>query len=280
MSPDFVGVARNLVERETGCLSLFLQGCCGNVNPASGIGQDVEGRDDTLRLGHMLGGEVLKVVAGLRTHRRRKEPVLVRSVGVYWLYEYEPIPPGPPIAVGAVEEAMTLHLAPFPPQHEIEAERQDWAEKLAQAEERHASEWELNPLRRLDEWSEVRLSAARAGPNPWTITFPIQALRIGPVLIIALPFESMTETGIELAEVLGEDNVFIHGYSNGVVSYLPTPQISREGGMESKLAYKNFLLPAEVPGDWEPQIRKAVIRLAERVNSETGTPQQAEVEHG
>jgi hypothetical protein len=280
MSPDFVGTARALVEREMNCVSMFLQGCCGNVNPASGIGQDIEGKEDTLRLGHMLGGEVLKVAAGLRTHRRRKEPVLVRSVGVYWLYEYEPIPPGPPMKVDAVEEEMTLDLAPFPQLQEVEIERQDWAEKLAQANGRSAREWELNPLRRFDEWAEFRLRAARTGPNPWPITFPIQALRIGAILIVALPFEAMTETGNALTEALGGNNVFIHGYSNGLVSYLPTPQISREGGMESKLAYKNFLLPAELPGDWEPQVRAAVLRLAQQVNSDSRTPKQAEVEHG
>jgi len=47
----------------------------------------------------------------------------------------------------------------------------------------------------------------------------------------------MSETGLVLREALGQ-NTFVLGFSNGLVSYLPTPEVSREGGMEAKLGYK------------------------------------------
>ena len=78
-------------------------------------------------------------------------------------------------------------------------------------------------------------------------------LRIGSLKILAIPFEAMAETGLALREELGPDT-FVLGFSNGLVSYLPTPEISAEGGMEAKLGYKAYLVPAEVPGTWEPAI--------------------------
>src|SRR6185295_15206479 len=118
ISPDYPGAARAVIERSMGCPSLFLQGCAGNVNPATGIGQDPDDspllRDDKNRLGQMLGGEVLKVCGTLRTHRRRKQPELVHSVAVYWLYQYENISPGQEGTIHVTEKEMKLPLAPFP----------------------------------------------------------------------------------------------------------------------------------------------------------------------
>ena len=70
----------------------------------------------------------------------------------------------------------------------------------------------------------------------------------------------MSDTGTCLREICGPDT-FVLGFSNGIVSYLPTPEISREGGMEARLGYKAYLIPSEVPGDWEPLIREALLNL-------------------
>jgi len=267
ISPDFVGPARQLIERELACPSLFLQGCAGNQNPATGIGQDREGADDTVRLGHMLGGEVLKVCAGLRTHRQRTEPRLVRSVAVYWLYEYEKIEPGGVGSVNARAMESTLPLAPFPELKGVQREADEWLLKRREAEQRNATEAEQNVNQRFTWWAERRLSAACAGTNPINTTFPLQSIRIGPVEFVAIPFEVMSETGMDLRSASPAPHTLVLGYSNGIVSYLPTPTISREGGMEAKLGYKAYLVPSEIPGDWEPRICQDALRLIERNRS-------------
>ncbi len=71
---------------------------------------------------------------------------------------------------------------------------------------------------------------------------------------------------MELRDALGP-NTFVLGYSNGIVQLPATPQISREGGMEAKVGYKNYLLPSELPGEWEPQIRQRVLQQATRLAS-------------
>ena len=261
VSPDFAGPARRVVESALGCPSLFLQGCAGNLNPATGIGQDADDspcvNEDKDRLGHMLGGEVLKVAQTLRTHRCRSEPVLVESVGRYWLVGYEDVPAARQGPLAALETELTLPLTPFPPLAEVEAERAEWAAKLHSARQQTGREWKVNPLIRFNHWAQKRLDAARVATKAVTITFPLQVLRIGSLKILAIPFEAMAETGLALREELGPDT-FVLGFSNGLVSYLPTPEISAEGGMEAKLGYKAYLVPAEVPGTWEPAIRECL----------------------
>jgi hypothetical protein len=262
ISPDFAGPAREIIERTLGCPSIFLQGCAGNLNPATGIGQDTAGDEDCVRLGQMLGAEVVKVCAALRTHRRRREPVLVRSVAVYWSYGYEPVEPGPAGRISATEERLSLPLTPFGRVADIRQEREAWAQKLGDCVRRNVPESEKNVAVRFDHWSALRLAAAAASIESVSVTFPLQVLRIGPLTIIGLPFEPMSETGTRLTAAVDAEGAMALGYSNGVVSYLPTPEVSAAGGMEARLGYKNYLLPAEVPGDWEPTVVAAAIRLS------------------
>src|SRR5438034_1734315 len=69
-SSDFPGAARQVLEQNLGGLALFLQGCGGNINPAAGMGYEVDCRDTKNRVGMILGGEALKVAASIRTNVR------------------------------------------------------------------------------------------------------------------------------------------------------------------------------------------------------------------
>jgi len=233
ISPDFVGPARALIESQFGCLSLFLQGCAGNQNPVTGIGQDATGREDTVRIGQMVGAEVVKVAASLRTHRRRREPRLVRSVAVYWLFEYETVPDSGQGTVASKETILTLPLSPFPAAAEVEAEAEEWRRRHRDACERNAPESERNVSARFLYWAEQRLAAARGGQDPVRVAFPVQCLRIGSWTLVGLPFEPMSETGERLRALSPDGGAWVLGYSNGLVSYLPTVEVSAEGGMEA-----------------------------------------------
>jgi hypothetical protein len=205
---------------------------------------------------------VLKVCASLRTHRRRKAPQLVHSVAVYWLYEYQEIPAGEAGAIRASEITLKLPLTPFPRLAELQKERDEWAAKLADAERRKAREWDWRVAKRFDVWSERRLAAAKRGPNPYPMDVQVQVFHIGDdIAFVAVPMELLSQTGITLRADSPRRDTFVLGYSNGMISYLPTRQASREGGMESKLAYKAYLVPSEIPGDWEPIIRQQALQM-------------------
>src|SRR5688500_6943395 len=121
----------------------------------------------------MVGAEALKVAQSLRTHRRRKEPVLIRSVAVYWMYETATIPRGPAGNVRVSEERMQLALTPFARAEEIENERAEWRARLeAVRASDQASEADTAVAVRFDYWSQLRLDASRRGAHALKVTLP------------------------------------------------------------------------------------------------------------
>lgn len=93
LSPDYVGTAREIVELATGALSLFFQGAAGNVSPRCGIGSGgAEQFDDLHRIGAMLGGEVVKTWADIRTHNQYGPRRVVQSVAAISVRDYETLP--------------------------------------------------------------------------------------------------------------------------------------------------------------------------------------------
>ena len=62
VSADFVGRARAVVEAATGAPMLFLQGACGDLNPLGGVQADYA---PCHKLGTILGGEIMRVYAGI-----------------------------------------------------------------------------------------------------------------------------------------------------------------------------------------------------------------------
>ena len=63
---------RRPFEQSLGGVPIFLQGCGGNVNPAVGIGYEIDCHDTKERVGIELGAEVTRVAAAIRTNRRAR----------------------------------------------------------------------------------------------------------------------------------------------------------------------------------------------------------------
>lgn len=76
---------------------------------------------------------------------------------------------------------------------------------------------------------------------PRTFAAEVQALRIGELLIAAVPGEPFVELGLEIRRRLKSRAVFPVGLSNGHVGYLPTARAHEEGGYETWLAKSSFL---------------------------------------
>ncbi|MCC9605455.1 neutral/alkaline non-lysosomal ceramidase N-terminal domain-containing protein [Blastopirellula sp. JC732] len=68
---------------------------------------------------------------------------------------------------------------------------------------------------------------------PETVDVPLQALRIGDLAITTSPFETFTETGLELKARTPFAKSFTIELANGSFGYLPTPEQHRLGGYET-----------------------------------------------
>lgn len=260
VSPDFVGSARDLLEKTYDCRSLFLQGCAGNINPKSGIGQDGEdsafAHEAKNRLGRQLGAEVIKVCETIDNIRRREEPVFVESVGRYWMYPYQFVDDPDDVCIEIRHELLSLQLEKLPTKSDLDDELSYWNNKYHDLLQSNAPLWEVGPVKRFYYWAKRRREClANDKPNPPILDAPLQEIKIGTLRICCIPFEAMAETGMAIAEVHGP-NTWVLGFTNGVISYLPTPEISAEGGMEAKLGYKAYQIPSEIPGSCETKIRQ------------------------
>jgi len=264
LSPDYVGPAREIVERATGALSLFFQGAAGNVCPATGIGAgDAEQFDDMQRIGMMLAGEVLKVHSEVRTHHRRGPRSVVQSVAALSTWDYEPLPLLPPRPFALATRTRTLPMAPLPERRSIELLLQQYREQFAAAQAVGARQ----VARRLTQWAELVLSAIDAA-QPVTRDLRCWALRIDDIGIVAVNGEPFAELAIEIKR-RSQLQTFFFGYSNGCLGYFPTPEAFQEGGMEVFESYQNYLLPAQFTPAWGP----AVVDTALELLDETSRPE-------
>ncbi|UUO07952.1 neutral/alkaline non-lysosomal ceramidase N-terminal domain-containing protein [Blastopirellula sp. J2-11] len=73
----------------------------------------------------------------------------------------------------------------------------------------------------------------RLQESPAELMIPLQALRIGDLAITAIPFETFTETGLELKARTPLAKSFTIELANGSFGYLPTPEQHRLGGYET-----------------------------------------------
>jgi neutral ceramidase len=78
------------------------------------------------------------------------------------------------------------------------------------------------------EWSEEAVPLIDEPAKP--VRAEVQALRIGDVFFAAHPSELFTKFGLDLRERFNSDNLFVLGYSNGSIGYVPDEYEIERGG--------------------------------------------------
>jgi hypothetical protein len=230
-TPDFPGPAREVVERETGGLCLFLQGAAANLTPRRGFTGDVR---VYRRLGRILGLEASRVACGLETLPRQERFCGVQPSGApIALYDDAPVEPPPPRLL-VEQRTIQLPAKKFRPPDELEAEAA-------------ALRAEMNRLRAQGSEDQLRAATAKATQAGWraeysrhyygreTIPWELMAIAIGPSLaLVSVPGEPFTETAQAIASQSPFAHTFVSGYSNGGFGYIPTRQAFAEGGYETE----------------------------------------------
>lgn len=111
-------------------------------------------------------------------------------------------------------------------------------------------------------WAERLLKKLEHGDTLRTsYPYPVALWRLGDQPLVALGGEVVVEYAIELKEIFGQD-LFVLGYSNDVMAYIPTPAILREGGYEGASSQMVYGLPAAWRADIKNNILHEVLLLA------------------
>lgn len=202
ISADFPGVARRLIEAETGTTTLFLQGSTADVNPLL-MGWDWSHPD---RLGTTLGEEAIRVYADIA------------------------VAP----ATGRVEMARAeVDLPPLLPASEEEGDAlvAGLVAELERAREAGAPGPIWWARGRLDR-ARRGLDALRGGPAVEPVPASLAALRIGEVALATSPGEIFTRLGGAIVDGSPFPHTVFAGYTDGSIGYVPTRDAYPEGGYE------------------------------------------------
>lgn len=216
ISADWIGAARNTLE-ETPAVgtAMFLQGCCGNINPTyRGTFQEVK------RAGEAVAFPLLEA---LSNSTKIEDP----QIKVIWKIVELPFNPMPDIE--EVEQEITFR------REEISKQKAEGASKVA-----------IGVNLAMLGWAEDALKAIENENAPSHISMPLQAISIGDVILAAIPGEVFCEIGLAIRK-MANSTVIPVGYANGNVGYVPTAEAHIEGGYETHYAYKYYGLSMIAP---------------------------------
>lgn len=207
VSADWVGAMRARMKQTLNCPVLFLQGCCGDINPRL-----CHGEQFCEAVGADVAGSALSCLDGLRSIEN------------------------PRLHMGAAEAVIPLR--PLPSEEELAQREQAARVCLAGADDETTSLFARDLAQADLEWAKACRDYRRHGVEPSSVTGRVSALSLGEIVLIGLPGEIFSEIGMDIeAAVPGAWTV---GYTNGNLGYLYPDQALDEGGYEVELAYRLY----------------------------------------
>ncbi len=272
-SSDYVGPARELVERAVGGLSLFLQANAGDINPVTGIGTSEDNTNEKNRLGFALGGEVLKVLASIYTESVRGQRTFIGSLSKIPYYPRIPITKEPDHAIEVKEEMLELQLGSFPQRHEADEILERWDSEVSSPIKSRTTGAPMNVARHFRHWARTLHEAVLGGLKP-AVQIPIQAIRVGNLGVVAVPGETFTSQGVEVKKQSPFPHTLFIGYSNGCLAYIPTRDAYPAGGWSLReryyvpdMIFQAYLLPTALAPDSSERVVNKSVELLRQLHA-------------
>ncbi len=246
VNADFPGPMRDAIEdhfRDFGTTALFLQGAGGDVLPLEGF-FDRPGPEDAF--GERLALEAIHAAADIECHPTTAERADYGSVTPISLYRRRRTDDPPPQPLAAAGREVMLPLKKIPAIAEVEAERDGYRAALEEATAAGLGRERLNPLEYHVNWAEEALRQLRDGWDSPAVAAYLQAFRIGDIGIAAVPGEVFSAIGQQVKRGSPAASTLFAGYTNGVLSYLPTADEYPYGGYECDYAHHSYGLVEQV----------------------------------
>jgi hypothetical protein len=115
-------------------------------------------------------------------------------------------------------------------------------------------------------WAERMLDETRRGVKfISSYPYPVQVWKLGDQPLFVLGGELAVEYAIELKRLFGTE-IFVMGYSNDVMAYIPSETILGEGGYEGEVSQRVYGLPSL----WKPGIEKLILDQAAGLAEKAG----------
>lgn len=232
ITADFCGYACDYVRRETNgsVMPLFLQGCCGNINPyPRGLFSHAQEH------GRNLGAAALEA---LKKSESSSGSDAQREV------------------LDFAERTITLPLQPPPPREECEARIAEWSAKVEE-ERARGHQGALMHAEGMRDYAQYELRMHEY--SSWEQPFTLQRLTIGNAQILGMPAEMFVQYALDFAQQC-QGPLLSLGFTNGVHGYVPTAADYPLGGYEVNYAHRYYGTLMFTP-DCERLIREAAYGL-------------------
>lgn len=208
ISADWIGAARNALESSGKIgMSIFLQGCCGNINPRwRGTFDEVK------RAGESVANPLLAALPNAR-------PFEDTSIKVAWA-------------------RVDLPYMPLPPEEVLEQEISFQREQMRKFQaEGNVGQFQIAAA--MAGWAEASLKMLLDGGGPESVNVGLQVIRIGDAVLVTHPGEAFCEYGLAFRKMTARP-VLPVAYANGNIGYIPTAEAYKEGGYEVDNAIKYY----------------------------------------
>jgi len=106
-------------------------------------------------------------------------------------------------------------------------------------------------------WARRMQARLRKGPLPSSYTYPLQAWQIGEIAWLALGGEVVVDYSLRLRRE-NAGNLWVLGYSNDVMAYIPSERVLTEGGYEGQTSMKVY----DHPSGWKPGLEEQISEAA------------------
>ena len=230
MSADFLcGLQRSLEAAYPGAAVLFLNGCCGDINPVSRGGFALADQ-----LGAQLAGDVLQALA--RPGTVLSAPIQVNCAAY-----------SAPLDIGVDEESLRRRLRHY------EAERLTEKGKNATAEKVYAVYLQ---------WAEKMMEQIRTGTLQHAMDSELRLIRMGELAVATLPFEVFHEVGKEIKTAISPGNTMVAAYANGENGYFVSSRLHPYAKYERFEAFKFSGAPGPIAKGADREIVKVFARIA------------------
>ena len=193
---DWAGPMIDRLEKESGAITLFFNGFCGDLSPRIANGRATGDINHAMEVGAMAGLDAVRAYKDIRNYRNETMSV----------------------ATGVVR----IPHAPLMPLEEAKRE----LEKLEAAPNARFAGTKISILKKNIEAHEK----GQTGES--FLTYDQTLVRIGSIVLVPVPFEVSTEISLRLREYSKYGHTLGLGNTNGSNSYLPTRDQMSLGGYE------------------------------------------------
>jgi hypothetical protein len=231
LSAEYCGYAMAQIEQLTGATALFITGAIGDVGPVA------RGWPILEELGTTIAQEAVRVLAGIETTE--------------WH------------GLRGASQPLTLPLLPAPTVEELHVFMDYWRQPAARPDSPLPPHPKIAPA--MLHWAERTLAQIQDGTVATHVTTEVQVIRVGALALVSAPGELFVELGLAVKAQAGVAHLFLCGFANDNIGYIPARRAYPHGGYEINEAYKYYGSPAALaPEAGEVYVNAAVALVSNR----------------